>query len=251
MRMLINVNVLSKVCGFVACLLLIQSSVEAQALDGDFIRRSTPGTTQVVNSNELVLEKGSGLRASNVSLKELIGYGYPVLASQISGGPDWIDTVKFDVSIKPLAGETSREQSVQRFLKARFKLATHTATAPVFILKVSDRGPKVKSSSLDPRQSSLDEKPGEIVGKGASMQQLAGAVSRYLRRPVLDHTRLRGQYDFALKWRVGRSVDQALAEGQGNDPALEGALRSDLGLDMVSFPYESLIVDHAEMPADN
>ena len=83
------------------------------------------------------------------------------------------------------------------------------------------------------------------------MQQLAGAVSRYLRRPVLDHTRLRGQYDFALKWRVGRSVDQALAEGQGNDPALEGALRSDLGLDMVSFPYESLIVDHAEMPADN
>lgn len=253
MRVLTHSSVLRRFCWFAVCLLL-QASLHAQPalqrLDGEFVRRSAPGTPQAANSNELVLEKASGLSANGVTLEELIGWGYKVVHSQISGGPDWIDTIKFDVSIKPHAGETSREQSVQRFLKARFRLAAHSDTAPVFILSVGDRGPKVASASVDPRRSSLDEKPGQIVGKAATMKQLAEALSRYLRRPVLDHTRLGGQYDFSLKWRAPRSLDQAPAKGPGGDSALQAALRSDLGLEMASFPYESLIIDHAELPGE-
>ena len=170
MRIPAGLNVFAPRHWVAAVALLVLSSAGAQTalqrLDGEFVRRSSPDTPQVFNSNELVLEKEVGLRATGVTLKELISRGYRVVPSQIAGGPDWIDKATFDVSVIPHPGEDSREQAMQRFLKARFGLAVHTDTAPVFVLTVSDRGPKLAPTSLDPlRQSSLDDTPGKIVGR--------------------------------------------------------------------------------------
>ncbi len=251
MRVLTRFTVPSRGRWLAALAMFWQLGAGAQSalshLDGEFVRRSTPATTQVVNSNERVFEKATGLTASGVTLKELIALGYPVVPSQIAGGPEWIDTTTFDVSIKPHPGEASREQAVQRFLKARFGLAVHSATAPVYILSVSERGSKLAATDLGPATPPrLDVDPGKIVAKSATAKDLAAALAKYLRRPVLDHTRLPGHYDFDLKWRAGKSHDDVA--GDAGDPALESALRSDLGLEMRSFPYESLIVDRAELP---
>ena len=173
--------------------------------------------------------------------------GYPVVLSQIAGGPEWMDTMTFDVSVIPHSGEASREQAVQRFLKTHFSLAVHSDTAPVFMLSVGDRGPKLSPTALDSsHQSSVEAMPGKIVGHGATLKQLTAELAKYLHRPVLDHTRLLGTYDFTLKWRASRAN---VADGKG-DSALEAALRSDLGLKMSSFPYQSLVVDRAELPTD-
>jgi uncharacterized protein (TIGR03435 family) len=220
-----------------------------QSLDSDFVRRSAPGTVQVIHSDEQVLEKETGFEAKSVTLRELIGWAYPVTSSQVSGGPDWIDKTAFDVIVTPKTG-LSREQALQRFLSERFALSVHTQTAPVFTLNVGTARPKLRPSHDPTEPTSLKESPGKIVGKAVTVRQLAAAISRYLGRPVLDRTRLEGRYDVELEWRVRRSSDKKPAEAT-MDPQLAAALHSDLGLEVGSFPYEQLIVDHADLPVDD
>src|SRR5579883_427022 len=45
-------------------------------------------------------EPGGGLRVAGMSLKMLIGFGYNVRDFQITGGPSWINTERFDINAK-------------------------------------------------------------------------------------------------------------------------------------------------------
>ena len=97
--------------------------------------------------------------ATNVTAKMLISFAYNVREFQVSGGPGWISSNKFDVDAKvedslaeqlqklPRARQLDQMRSmVQTLLADRFKLTvTHdTKELPVYALVVARGGPKLK-----------------------------------------------------------------------------------------------------------
>src|SRR5262245_9401566 len=73
----------------------VHSSPQKPSFDVASIRPNNSGsggTTTNVN--------GALLRVTNVSVRQLILQSYPVVASQLVGGPDWIATERFDIQAR-------------------------------------------------------------------------------------------------------------------------------------------------------
>jgi uncharacterized protein (TIGR03435 family) len=67
---------------------------------------------------------GGGVRITNMSLKDLIGFAWSVQPFQITGGPSWLDKQRFDIVAKadsPVA-PTQMNAMLQGLLKDRFHL---------------------------------------------------------------------------------------------------------------------------------
>ena len=75
------------------------------------------------------------LTARNVTLRALILRAYALHDSQLSGGPGWLGSDRYDVTAKaarPPAGGTRDVVAMLRTLLAdRFQLRTHTETRPL------------------------------------------------------------------------------------------------------------------------
>src|SRR6476659_947105 len=54
-------------------------------------------------------EFGPHLRATNLTLKSLILLSYRIPESQLTGGPDWIGTQRFDIEAKAMEGVQTHE----------------------------------------------------------------------------------------------------------------------------------------------
>ena len=85
---------------------------------------------------------------------------------------------------------------------------------------------------------------------GAPISALANQLSSVERRSVIDKTGLTGSYDIDLKW----TPDDAPAGADADTgPSIFTALQEQLGLKLEAAkgPVETLVVDHAELPAEN
>lgn len=95
-----------------------------------------------------------GVDIHNMSLKDLIGFAYRVQPYQISGGPAWIDSARFDIVAKPetKATEDERLLMLQSLFEERFQLRIHRETKeiPVYALVLARKdgklGPALKPS---------------------------------------------------------------------------------------------------------
>src|SRR5260370_33252948 len=93
------------------------------------------------------------LDANNVTLKRCIMGAYGVGPQQISGGPDWLESDRFEISAK--AGQPINDDAVlmvmlQGLLAERFKLVLHrqTRTIPSILLAVAKNGAKVEKAEV-------------------------------------------------------------------------------------------------------
>src|ERR1039458_5970133 len=114
-------------------------------MSASFSYTSTAGTnTGTVYS--AVYDNGGG------SLKRLILTAYKLKPYQVSG-PDWMDSVRFDILSKIPEGGTKDQvpEMLQALLAERFKLTAHRETKeqPVYGLVVGKDGPKLKPSVPD------------------------------------------------------------------------------------------------------
>src|SRR5579863_8464560 len=106
-----------------------------------------PTQGEPVNSGFRRASPGS-LNAINVPVRMLIEYAYGVRDDQISGGPSWLDTDRFEVVAKPPEGadtsEAAKRLRTQSLLADRFHLVFHRQTRelPVYVLTVAKNGPK-------------------------------------------------------------------------------------------------------------
>jgi uncharacterized protein (TIGR03435 family) len=84
--------------------------------------------------------------------------------------------------------------------------------------------------------------------KGASMTDLAAALSDQVHRQVNDKTGLAGAADITLKWTSDEAADQG-----GTVVSIFTAVEEQLGLKLQSSkgPVQTLVIDHAEMPSAN
>lgn len=233
------------------------------------------------------IQPGGGLRVSNMNLKQLISYAYDVRDFQVSGGPGWVNSDRFDIQARPAhAGDaptsaddfrnqtdaqrkTMADQMRERtrtLLADRFQLVVRRETkeAPVYALQIAKGGPKLKEDNEPQgRQGIMARRRGQFTGTAAPLQMLATVLSGQLGRPVIDKTGLAGKYDFELEWSPdpGQNFGPAgFPPGAAappptdpNGPTLFTALQEQLGLRLESGkgPIEMILIDRIEKPSEN
>jgi uncharacterized protein (TIGR03435 family) len=241
-----------------------------------------PASTDAKGSS-IQFMPGGGLSMTNIPLRAMITFAYDVRDFQISGGPGWVGTERFDVRAKAertasdgpvdLAKmtddqrKTVREQIAERLralLADRFQLAVHKETKdqPIYALIVSKNGAKLKEAKeVGPRQG-MSMNRGRMEGFAAPMEMLGNILSNTMGRPVIDKTGLTGKYDFVLEWTPDPGAD-ARAQGFGDGitepapapggPTIFTALQEQLGLRLESQkgPVPNIVIDRAEKPSEN
>ena len=129
---------------------------------------------------------GGRLTMTNLTLEVIIREAFTVKHYQISGGPRWLESDRFDIEAKA-DGNPSREQMMamlRTLLAERFQLKVHRETreGDVYALVVAKGGPKLKESTAQDSYMRLfrntpPELPGVSytqTGQKASMAMLAG-----------------------------------------------------------------------------
>jgi uncharacterized protein (TIGR03435 family) len=233
------------------------------------------------------LMPGGGLRANNVTLRVLLTLAYDVRDFQISGGPPWLGSQLYDIQarsgtdsdasaspeqIQKLTDEqrkTFQEQMRERLralLAERFQLVLHheTKEVPVYVLEVAKSGPKFQEAKeAGPNRGRMRMGRGELQGEGIQIQFLVQVLSNQLRRPVLDKTDLKGNYDIKLTWTPDGSQGfgpgplppgvEAPPPPDPNGPTIFTAVQEQLGLRLESQkgPVDMIVIDRAEKASDN
>jgi len=202
------------------------------------------------------------LRITNQTLLRMIQYAYNVRDFQISGGPAWVRSDRYDVTAKPEGSvrDQQMKQMLQSLLAERFQLQFHRQTqeGPIYALLIGKNGPKLRpASESDNTGISSNSTAVRTTMKGThvTMDELAAGLGNRVGRPVVDKTGLSGKFDFELSW----VADLTLATGTpdpGADvsgPSIFTALQEQLGLrlDSQKGPIEMLLIDRAEKPAEN
>ncbi|HEV8146915.1 MAG TPA: M56 and DUF3738 domain-containing protein [Bryobacteraceae bacterium] len=252
-----------------------QSKGEALTFEVASVKPSDPNVRRI----SMGYTPDGGLKAVNVTLKELIANAYNIVCGKfcdderISGGPKWIYSDRFDVVTKgpqlPQPGRATREQirqCVQALLADRFKLVIRRETREmqVYHLVVAKKGSRLKEYTGDDQNGGIGgNRPGQLIGERTSLYGLVANLTGMLGRPVIDRTGLTGRYDFKLEWTPEMLPDRKGPDGTGekvgasapgiSDPSIFTALQEQLGLKLESQkgPVEVVIIERAEKPAAN
>jgi uncharacterized protein (TIGR03435 family) len=182
--------------------------------------------------SSLVPQPGGRLTATNVTAAALIRFAYDLPDFQVSGGPKWLTSDRFDVAAKAEGDAPLPEQRLmlRRLLAERFKLIAHTETRelPIYALVMARSdgrtGSQLRRAEADCARiatlpadvvgiASLSNGPagcgffgfapgtdfpsarGGLAFRGLTMAALAKIFVPMLRRSVGDRTGLTGYYD--------------------------------------------------------
>jgi uncharacterized protein (TIGR03435 family) len=214
--------------------------------------------------------RGREFRTINTTLDDLITFAYGVHPRQVTGGPGWLESDKYDITAKPdqegMPNQVQLRTMVQKLLADRFKLSFHRdkRELSVYALTISKSGPKLtKSENPGTLPGLFFRRLGDLPARNATMADLAGVLQgAVLDRPVVDQTGLTGRYDFTLTWTPDETQFAALRgtgpappapENADIPPDLFTAIQQQLGLklDATRAPAEVLIIDHVERPSEN
>jgi uncharacterized protein (TIGR03435 family) len=213
--------------------------------------------------------RGDQLVVAGFTLDGLIKQAYGVQDKQILGGPEWMNTEKFDLEVKPdVPGTPSLTQIgevVKTLLADRFQLKLHTEqkTMSAYVLRVAKGGPRMT------KNTGTGGLPGLFFGppiitlrvRNATMDSFVHVMqSTILDRPVVDQTGLTGHWDFSLNWTPDASQFVSVGwkipppkDAASAPPPLFTAIREQLGLKLeaekASVPV--LVIDHVGQPSPN
>jgi uncharacterized protein (TIGR03435 family) len=218
--------------------------------------------------------RGGRFTATNCPVSLLISYAYDVMQSEIAGAPAWIRSNRYDVAAKaesdpPVEGIRAM---LQRLLEERFQLKSHweVREGAVYDLVVSKPG-KLKEASgdcpgilSDPASRTNpppDDAPcgglrntlGHTKGYRLTAEQLAGSLSFFMQRLVVDKTGLTGKYDIELEWTPEAALVRPSEAPNAGPPSIFTAVREQLGLRLESGrgPVKLLVINHIERPSEN
>jgi len=212
---------------------------------------------------------GGVLNATNVTLRFLISWAYDLREDQVSGGPAWLDTSRYEILAKPVDSdsadhpESSQSQELKRLrtqslLADRFHLVLHkdTKLQPIFVLTVARNGPKALHKSTGENRDSFSNGH-HMECHHISMGFLAKHfLANQTGRSVIDQTGLDGDFDFTLDWSPDDAPPSPVADATSpavSFPPLFLALQDQLGLKLEpqKGPVEVLVIDRIEKPAEN
>ena len=242
---------------------------------------------------------GAQVRCTYLSMKDYLAMAYQVKLYQVAG-PDWLGSERFDIVATLPAGASQAKipEMLQALLVDRFQVKIHRDKKefPVYALEVAKGGPRLKETPPDSNADSGDAKGGVSVaaagsangvgvnlGNGSSyalasnrfearklsMATLADSLERFVDRPIVDSTELKGNYDFTLELTPedygAMLIRSAISAGVVLPPQALRALdygslgslfdalqKQGLKLDARKAPLDVLVVDQArKTPTEN
>jgi uncharacterized protein (TIGR03435 family) len=263
-------NMISICCLGFAFALLVNAQAPAPAFDVASVKPNKSGDMGA----RIMFQPGGRFEANNASLKTLLEIAYDVRDFQVSGGPAWMSSDRYDIQAKAegrqqgdLRTETEEQRKadldrrrlmIQALLAERLKLAVHKESkeSTIYALVVAKGGPKIKelppetTPAPDPKDApkeSLDKPdpkrlprgmmrmgPGELTAQGVKIISLANSLSNAVGHPVFDKTGLTGDYTYELKWAPDENHGDAASSADANGPSIFTALTEQLGLKLES-----------------
>ena len=233
------------------------------------------------NSTRNVLPSGRFV-ATNSQLRMLIVNAYGVTLDRLLGGPDWIDSDRFDILASAPAGtsESTMLTMLQTLLADRFKLVLRREARemPVYSLVIAQKDGRVEKALRPVDCTASRTESTTVMGKvvvpvcsaltmrqagtgmvtylsaGVNLNELANTLSLRVGRPVINQTGLAGEFQFEVSWLHDLQAGPAAAPAAANDgPSLFTALQEQLGLKMESSrgPVEMLVIESVERPTPN
>ena len=242
---------------------LVAISAWAQPLTFEVasIRPSKPGE---MNWSTSTLPGGRFV-SNGATLKMLMTFAYDVREFQISGGPGWINSERFDIAASAATEKTPTDEQFNEMLRSlladRFRLKVHQETKemPLYELVIGPKGIKLKEAAA-PSGGNIRSGRGRIDAIGIPFPAMAQVLAQILGRPVIDKTGLTSRYDFTLEWapETGQGVGvpgvpAVTAVGTSDGPTIFTAIQEQLGLrlDSQRGPAEVIVIDQVERPSEN
>src|SRR5262249_33656997 len=218
----------------------------------------------------LLVNRSGILNTTNTSLSDLIKFAYNVHPRQITGGPAWLESEKYDITGKPdtegIPNVNQLKMMVQKLLADRFQLTFHREKKElsVYAITVLKTGPKISKNESGNALPGFGGPPWNFNVRNATMTEWASVLqANILERPVVDQTELGStRYDFILKWTPDQSQAAQLGPLPPNvapppeadaPPDLFTAFQQQLGLKLESTkaPVEVLVIDRVSKPSEN
>jgi len=220
---------------------------------------------------------------TNVTVRRLIQQAYQLQDQQLSGGPGWIASERFDILANSEATNLSpmdRWAMVRALLADRFKLKTHVEMRElsVFALVLSRRdgtiGEHLKRVTPDcsppaaPRTTPIDLSipnqcgvlmggPGRMNFRGVTMEAIAAQLSSRVGRSIVDRTGLAGRFDLDVEFAPtpvrSDGSDPSLGDRPTSDaPSIYTAIQEQLGLKLESqkTAIDVTVIDRVEHPTE-
>jgi uncharacterized protein (TIGR03435 family) len=195
----------------------------------------------------------------NAPLKTIIGWAYSVQASQVLG-PASLDGEYYDIigTAASHATEGQLRVMLQRLLLDRFKLSLQRKMkVELAYVLITGKGQSTLHISTEASEGTIDASGAGLTNlKRATVEQFAQLLSRPLKSPVVDMTRLKGLYDFKLDILPYIEIgdDGAIDDSKLDIPEiLSQAVQDQLGLKLQlrKIPITVLMVDRVEKPSEN
>ncbi len=260
---------------------LVQSQTRPAARPEFAVTSVKPNHTGCCTSGGVGNGGGGG---KNVTLKELIGFTYRIQQFQISGGPRWIGSDRYDIEGKaedPNADFDQLRLMLQSLFEDRFKLKVHRETkeSPVYAIVVGKGGPRITLSAdqtspdvngpaptgTGPNRGAVRIGVGNLVANAVLLSRFATMLSPRLDRLIIDKTNLSGRFDIRLQWTPSPGenlfgvpaeiidMNGATVRLDPSGPSIFSAIQEQLGLKLESAkaPVELLVIDRVERPSQN
>jgi uncharacterized protein (TIGR03435 family) len=186
-----------------------------------------------------------GFSAWFITPQQIISTAYGVKSFQISGGPSWLASERFDIEAKMDAATAdalaklsrdqrahAQQQMLQTLLANRFQLTVHRETKELttYTLVIAKGGPKLKEAipgdtypngftypdgtHAGAGSMSGSQVTGDLTAQAVPIARLLLELTQMLGQPVSDRTELKGVYDFKLRF----TPDERLQPPSGAPP---------------------------------
>jgi bla regulator protein BlaR1 len=214
----------------------------------------------------------NGFQLRGEPLDQIVFRAYEIkLANQVSGMPEWADSIRYDVDAKvsedtaeawknlPYTKRRELEQPMLRNLLAsccQFKAHEVTEERPIYELVIASDGAKLKEATSNENASYVGTiLPGNGYldsAKASSLESLANNLTWRVNRVVVNKTGLEHRkFDFELKWTP--SVQDTGNNDTDTATSISTALEEQLGLKLIPAraAVKTLVIDRMEPPSLN
>ena len=212
-------------------------------------------------SRTLEVPQSGRFEMHGATMVDLIRTAWGIDADRVIGGPNWLESDRFDVIAQAAAGSTddAMHLMLRTLLVDRFSLVSHEdrRELPAFVLTVAKAGERMKKSE-DAAESACTAQQGAYntyichnMTMAALAEFLPQSAPAYFRGTLLvDQTHLEEGWDFTIKWTSRGQVTAAGSDGISLFDGVEKQLG--LHIELGKAPLPVVVVDRVnEKPAEN
>ena len=245
--------------------LLIAQAAPRPSFDAFEVATVKQADPEMNNGRYFRMESPTRFIARGFTLKFLVAAAYDLNPKEISGGPAWMESERFDINaVTPGDVRPSRDEQMRmlrKLLVERFGLTFHRVDKEFSLYEIdaAKGGQKLKPTTAkadDPSNVVCTVYPQRILlpARNVTIDEVARMMQRALfDRPVVDKTGITGRYDFDLAWapdetQLGGDIPPSATPV--TDPPIFIAMQEQLGLTLKPTRglVSTLVVDRLQKP---